>query len=104
MLTPLHCCMYHGFSECILTLRQSQKVEEPEAREELNVLCRIPENATCVDCGIEDGTWASCNLGVFFCMTCSGIHRSLGVHISFVKSVELDLWTVENVQATTSSL
>merc|ERR1711865_76347 len=48
---------------------------------------------------MSEATWASCNLGVFFCMTCSGIQRSLGVHISFVKSVELDLWTMKDVEA-----
>ena len=31
-------------------------------------------------------------------MECSGIHRSLGVHISFVRSVNLDSWTEKQVE------
>lgn len=27
-------------------------------------------------------TWASKNLGVFLCMNCAGVHRSMGTHIS----------------------
>jgi hypothetical protein len=42
--------------------------------------------------------WASANLGTFFCIECSGIHRNLGVHISFVRSVNLDSWTEKQVQ------
>ncbi|XP_055013037.1 stromal membrane-associated protein 2 isoform X2 [Boleophthalmus pectinirostris] len=42
--------------------------------------------------------WASWNLGVFVCIRCAGIHRNLGVHISKVKSVNLDQWTEEQVQ------
>lgn len=41
--------------------------------------------------------WASWNLGVFLCIRCAGIHRNLGVHISRVKSVNLDSWTPEQV-------
>lgn len=41
--------------------------------------------------------WASWNLGVFLCIRCAGIHRNLGVHISRVKSVNLDTWTPEQV-------
>ena len=36
--------------------------------------------------------WGSPNLGILFCFNCSGIHRSLGTHISFVRSVRMDRW------------
>jgi len=41
--------------------------------------------------------WASWNLGVFLCIRCAGIHRNLGVHVSKVKSVNLDAWTAEQL-------
>lgn len=46
-----------------------------------------------------DPRWASWNLGVFVCIRCSGIHRSMGTHISRVKSVDLDSWTDEQLQS-----
>ena len=45
--------------------------------------------------------WASWNLGIFLCIRCAGIHRNLGVHISKVKSVNLDTWTPEQVAVST---
>lgn len=45
--------------------------------------------------------WASWNIGVFICIRCAGIHRNLGVHISRVKSVNLDQWTQEQIQVLT---
>lgn len=42
--------------------------------------------------------WASWNIGVFICIRCAGIHRNLGVHISKVKSVNLDSWTEEQIE------
>lgn len=35
--------------------------------------------------------------GVFLCIRCSGIHRGMGTHISRVKSVDLDIWTPEQM-------
>ncbi len=52
----------------------------------------------CAECNSKQPFWASANLGVFICIKCSGIHRSLGVHISKVKSVSLDSWTADQVE------
>ena len=51
-----------------------------------------PENRFCADCKRPSPTWASLNIGVFVCIKCSGCHREIGVHITKIKSVELDLW------------
>ena len=45
-----------------------------------------------------DPRWASWNLGIFMCIECSGVHRSVGTHISRVKSVNLDTWTTEQIE------
>ncbi|CAG8498500.1 8612_t:CDS:2 [Ambispora leptoticha] len=59
---------------------------------------RQPENRYCADCRKKDPRWASWNLGIFICIRCSGTHRSMGTHISRVKSVDLDTWTPEQVE------
>ncbi|NWZ51841.1 ACAP3 protein, partial [Haliaeetus albicilla] len=55
----------------------------------------IPGNDQCCDCGQPDPRWASINLGILLCIECSGIHRSLGVHCSKVRSLTLDSWEPE---------
>lgn len=48
-------------------------------------------NRYCADCGSESKVdWVSINLGIIICIECSGIHRSLGTHISKVRSLTLD--------------
>ncbi|XP_059868661.1 arf-GAP with coiled-coil, ANK repeat and PH domain-containing protein 3 [Delphinus delphis] len=55
----------------------------------------VAGNSQCGDCGRPDPRWASINLGVLLCIECSGIHRSLGVHCSKVRSLTLDSWEPE---------
>jgi len=57
------------------------------------LVTRIMEaNPVCADCSIPSPDWASLNLGVLLCIQCSGIHRSLGVHVSKVRSIS-PLWS-----------
>ncbi|XP_028008080.2 stromal membrane-associated protein 1 isoform X3 [Eptesicus fuscus] len=64
----------------------------------LSKLLREEDNKYCADCEAKGPRWASWNIGVFICIRCAGIHRNLGVHISRVKSVNLDQWTPEQIQ------
>ncbi|XP_031247252.1 ADP-ribosylation factor GTPase-activating protein AGD12-like isoform X1 [Pistacia vera] len=57
------------------------------------------DNRICADCGAPDPKWASANIGVFICLKCCGVHRSLGTHVSKVLSVTLDEWSEDEVDA-----
>ncbi|VDN08528.1 unnamed protein product [Thelazia callipaeda] len=52
---------------------------------------QLPGNNVCADCSSkEDVQWLS-NLGALVCIACSGVHRELGVHVSRIQSLNLDV-------------
>ncbi|XP_027344988.1 ADP-ribosylation factor GTPase-activating protein AGD12-like isoform X3 [Abrus precatorius] len=55
------------------------------------------DNRFCADCNSPDPKWASANIGVFVCLKCCGVHRSLGTHISKILSVTLDDWSTDEI-------
>lgn len=52
----------------------------------------------CVDCSSPDADWASVSYGTYLCLDCAGRHRGLGVHLSFVRSTTMDIWTVDQLR------
>ena len=50
-------------------------------------------NSECVDCGSPKPKWASMNNGIFLCLKCAGVHRSFGMSISLIRSLQIDSWT-----------
>lgn len=77
--------------------KERQKAQQEKFQAVLSSLLKDDDNKYCVDCDAKGPRWAAWNLGIFLCIRCAGIHRNLGVHISKVKSVNLDTWTPEQV-------
>ncbi|CAK0903282.1 unnamed protein product [Prorocentrum cordatum] len=50
----------------------------------------LPGNNVCCDCNHVNPQWATVSYGALMCLECSGQHRSLGVHLSFVRSIQMD--------------
>uniref|UniRef100_A0A8C7A6P7 ArfGAP with dual PH domains 1 n=1 Tax=Neovison vison TaxID=452646 RepID=A0A8C7A6P7_NEOVI len=64
----------------------------------INRALRVPGRSRCASglC-LPDPDWASYTLGVFICLSCSGIHRNIP-QVSKVKSVRLDAWEEAQVE------
>ncbi|KAL2260788.1 hypothetical protein VTK26DRAFT_5114 [Humicola hyalothermophila] len=71
---------------------------DPETRSKLVAIQSEGKNNLCCDCGAPSPQWASPKFGVFICLTCAGVHRGLGVHISFVRSISMDAFKAAEIE------
>ncbi len=71
----------------------SQTVPDEERDAVFSKLFLLPENKLCFDCKASNPKWASVNNGLLLCFQCCGKHRTLGVHVSFVRSCVYDKWS-----------
>lgn len=95
-----------------LNLKQPTLSIKPQSMAEaaalFKTLLQDPENKLCFECGKVNPQWASVSFGVILwyvkyprislkidtiSLECAGGHRSLGVHLSFVRSLTMDSWT-----------
>ena len=72
----------------------------PRVQEILSQIQENPANRVCADCLSVDPSWGVVNLGIMVCIECSGVHRSMGILVSKVRSLELDrsIWTSSLIQ------
>lgn len=65
---------------------------------QLQTIQKESNNSLCCDCSAPSPQWASPKFGVFICLSCAGVHRGLGVHISFVRSISMDAFKSSEIE------
>jgi len=84
---------------CVGAMSLSGYVDAQVCKEQLLRLRARPENKVCFDCPSKNPRWCSATYGIFVCLDCSGRHRSMGTHVSYVRSAEMDTWKPEHLTA-----
>lgn len=74
-------------------------LSEAKPAEALITALYIEGNTSCFDCGKNENDWVSMAFGIFLCINCASFHRSMGTHITSVRSCKLDVWEPHQVQA-----
>ena len=95
----------------------TMEADQSQLKKRVSRLLKHEENKTCLDCSRLNPRWISIitinptyatntsshldsyMLGGFCCLECSGAHRRLGTHISFVRSLDLDTLKESDVEA-----
>ena len=73
---------------------------DKKAHAELQRIRWRPDNSRCADCAATPTVWAIVNHGVFVCLRCASVHRSLGTHISKPKGCTgTYLWGPDELEA-----
>lgn len=71
----------------------------PLSSQQLSLLKSLPSNDACIECNSPSKpAWASVTYGICLCLDCAGIHRGLGTHLSYVRSLTMDDWTDDQHQ------
>jgi len=74
---------------------------DSETKEFFRIESKNNGNGQCFECLQLEPNWASVTLGIFICVQCAGIHRSLGSHLSFVRSTLMDTWKPHHLASIT---
>lgn len=88
------------FTPCRKSLESQTLTAEPSfsTHPQLVTIQSEGKNNICCDCGAPSPQWASPKFGVFICLSCAGVHRGLGVHISFVRSISMDAFKAAEIE------